>query len=100
MDAARSRQQEGISSGALKRRGALDQWVQVQGHLQTLGVFEIEAPTLSERLKYRHHHAMLELMAPAGYDNTTNDDAGCDGFRMGDTRCGGGRPFEQLGCGS
>ncbi|KAL8922795.1 MAG: hypothetical protein Q9208_004920, partial [Pyrenodesmia sp. 3 TL-2023] len=42
--------------------GALNEWVMLQGQLHTLVAFEIEAPTLSERLKYRHHRVMLELM--------------------------------------
>ncbi|KAL8925669.1 MAG: hypothetical protein Q9208_003352 [Pyrenodesmia sp. 3 TL-2023] len=56
--------------------GALNHWVMLQGHLQTLGVFEIEAPTLSERLRYRHHRVMLELVAKELEDVEGVDDLG------------------------
>ncbi|KAL8750037.1 MAG: hypothetical protein Q9184_006572 [Pyrenodesmia sp. 2 TL-2023] len=56
--------------------GALNQWAQMQGHLQTLGVWEIEAPTVSLRVKYRHHRALVELMAKQLEDVEGVDDLG------------------------
>ncbi|KAL8894152.1 MAG: hypothetical protein Q9207_008541 [Kuettlingeria erythrocarpa] len=67
------RRQYGFTGNPHITLGALNQWVQLQGSLQTLGVFEMEAPTRAERLKYRHQRAILELLAK-GLEDVEGED--------------------------